>query len=60
MGYKCANDGIEFQTKKALVAHMLLVHDSPFLEGDEELVQISENLKKNKDYQAAERLIKEG
>lgn len=44
MGYRCGNDGIEFSTKRQLVAHMLLKYNSPFLEGDEELVQLSTQL----------------
>lgn len=35
MGYKCGNCGIDFPTKKEQVEHMVNVHNSPFLEGEE-------------------------
>jgi len=46
MGYRCASCGsIELPGKAELVAHMMLVHNSPFIEGDPEMVQMSKNLK---------------
>lgn len=41
MAYKCSNDGAEFQSKKELVAHMIDKYNSPFIEGDEALVELS-------------------
>lgn len=45
MGYRCATCGtLELPTKEKLVAHMVLIHDSPFLEGDAEMVRMSEKV----------------
>lgn len=49
MGFKCTNDGTEFPTKQQLVNHMINVHNSPFLEGDEVLVQLSIETVKTKE-----------
>jgi len=43
MAYSCANCNIDHQTKKALVNHMIDVHNSPFLEGDEKHVKLSKD-----------------
>lgn len=41
MGYKCANCGIDFPAKRQLVEHMIDVHNSPFVEGDEKMISMS-------------------
>ena len=35
MGYKCLNCNVDFPSKKEQVEHMIDVHSSPFLEGDD-------------------------
>ena len=34
MGYKCGNCNIEFPNKRAMIEHMIIVHNSPFVEGE--------------------------
>lgn len=41
MGYKCGNCSAEFGNKDGIARHMVFVHDSPFLEGDAQLVALS-------------------
>lgn len=41
MGYKCGNCGIDFPNKKQIVEHMIDVHNSPFVEGDESMINMS-------------------
>lgn len=43
MGFKCGNCGIDFPTKKELVEHMIEVHNSPFYDGDEKMIQMSKD-----------------
>jgi len=40
MGYRCGC-GAEFDNKKEWVAHMVNAHNSPFLEGDKDLIDLS-------------------
>lgn len=44
MAYTCANCGSDNDSPRALAAHMLEKHDSPFLEGDERLIGLSADL----------------
>lgn len=41
MAYSCGNCGLDHQTKKQLVQHMVDVHNSPFLEGDDGHIKMS-------------------
>jgi hypothetical protein len=40
MGYKCGC-GAEFDNQKDLVSHMVNVHSSPFVSGEEKLIAMS-------------------
>jgi hypothetical protein len=40
MGYKCGC-GAEFDNQKSLVEHMVNVHNSPFVSGEEKLIKMS-------------------
>lgn len=40
MGYKCGC-GAEFDNQKSLVEHMVEAHNSPFVSGEEKLIQMS-------------------
>lgn len=55
MAYKCGNCNVDFEKKERLVAHNLTVHQCEFEEGDPEMVEISNRLKEDPDYQAARR-----
>jgi transcription elongation factor Elf1 len=41
MSFKCGNCGQEFLTRKELVHHMIDVHNSPFIEGEERDIILS-------------------
>lgn len=45
---KCGNCNIDFRNKKQLVRHMLDVHESPFVDGSEDLQMIQAELIKEK------------
>lgn len=40
-GYVCANCNVGFPTRKERTKHMVEVHDSPFVEGEERDIQDS-------------------
>ena len=40
MGYKCGC-GAEFDNQKDLIGHMIDVHNSPFVSGEEKLIDMS-------------------
>lgn len=48
MGYKCASCGVDFPNKKLIVEHMINVHNSPFVEGDSTMVELSKSVIKGK------------
>lgn len=58
MGYKCGNCMVEFQSKKALVSHMQLVHGCDFKEGDPEMVQMGKDNKADPDFAKVEKFYR--
>lgn len=48
MGYKCGNCNIDFGTKKEWLDHLQDVHNSVFLEGDEQSIAYHEKRAKEK------------
>lgn len=57
MGYVCGQCNIDFPTKKKIVEHMVDVHRSPFLEGDDEMKRHSKNHAiKNKDQEIIDKI----
>lgn len=50
MAYGCSKCNIEFGNYKELIHHMIDVHNSPFVAGDEKFIQYSKKycVKKNK------------
>jgi hypothetical protein len=57
MGYKCAQCGVDFGNKKQIVEHMIDVHGSPFIEGDEGMVKYSLAYANKKNHQTAMKAI---
>lgn len=61
MAYKCGNCNVEFLTRKALNKHMVEVHNSIFLEGDERDIKGTQDIVKAspEKYAELDRLSKE-
>jgi transcription elongation factor Elf1 len=55
---KCGNCGIEFQTRKEQITHMIDVHKSPYLDGDEKDVKLSNSYLAKRAGEGDEKAIK--
>jgi len=55
MAYRCSNCNVDFEKKERLVAHNLIVHQCEFEEGDPEFVKLSNDLKADPAFVAAQK-----
>ena len=55
---RCGNCNIDLPSKRALVVHNILVHDSPFLDGDAELIALSKEIEATPESKQLKQLLK--